>query len=699
MNILIAIVFYIIEILLIVLLVSKIKRYKSLSIKDTLAYPLLLVVTFLLLLFTRLIYVSTDFWDMSKASFNDAFDIIKLSLNKELVEILKVKDIPLLIAYYGTYAVSLTALSSLTIYLVYIAIKNLNRLLGVVFKNKNILLILGFNDEAKKMIKNFKGRKVKMIAVLDSGSLNKFVEEKTYLDRYKISYVEYPYKLKADYLNTITRLTRYKSKNYTLLTFFEEDKKNDEFSTKIIEYLNDNKRNKGNVKFVMCVNETQGKFINEKIYSGDKGKDISRGKLRTYNKYDLNSYLFMKEHNFAKYIRLVETEDMKFINDDGTLINADINAFFIGYGKINQKLLRDVIISNQFVEKNKTDEGYILSPYHIKVDAFDDNLKINDLSLYNGLLKYNKNEFKASDHLDLPEDYIDDIKIHKSVNIEDEKILNKIYDDIKSRAHKNNKKQINFFFISLKSDMYNTLIGKTFKKHLDAIDEAYNFYFVRKEITTSSDIEENNFKYIGKDKDLYSYENVLLNDVYEAAKIEHYKYLGKYDENIEEKWLELPQIKQISNIYSVLSLNFKNDLLGLNKNNYKERYNPNNLKPVSDEDIDRLIKPHDKFDTYDVLAVIEHQRWVAFELAQGLLPMKLSMFEKLNENTKEGEEGKKDDEKQNYHLCITSQKGLVEYYNLFKKHKFNGANVIAYDYSSMDNFINNYEVYKTSKDN
>lgn len=697
LGIIIGVISVLLELFLLWVLLNKIKRYRNLTIKDTIVYPLLVVLTLVVLTLSRLLYIEIDFFDAVKASFTDSLNIVKLTLNKELVGILTENSIPLLVAYYGTYVISFVALSSLAIYCLDIMVRNVFRLLKSVFKGKEVIIIFGYNSDAKKMMKNFKDDKVRMTCILDSGVINKYVEEKTYLDRLGIAYLETPYREKEDYVKAIHRVIKWKGKKYTVITFFEDDKKNDEFSTAIINYLNNPKLNKGNTRFIMNVDSIQEEFIQKKFHN-EEGVDILKGKLRTYNKYDLNSYLFNKEHTYSKHLNFLNTDEFKFINEDCTLGDVDIHVYFVGFGKVNQPLLRDALVNNQFVKKVKKSDGYVLEPYEIQVDVFDENKMVKAFGLSNGLFKYHRDGYDEKEYLPLPHDYYSNIKFHKEINIEETNFINTIYDDIKQRIYANKRKQVSFFYISLASDMYNTLIADNIRKHIASIKDSYSFFFVRKERLTKDDKQDDYYTYMGNDNMLFTPKNVLLDRIYFSAKQEHAFYLRKWQEaNIEEEWSKLPRVKQQSNLYAILGLYFKKDLLNCNQNDYQSKYNPNGLKPVSEDDIDRLVKPHKSFDPYDVLTFSEHERWNAFELSQGVLPMKKEMFLALNENTKEGEEAINKSSDWNYHLCITTQQGLVDYYNLFKEHKYGGANVIAYDSDLMDHFIAHEKVLSEDK--
>lgn len=696
MGFFIGILFLIIEVLILALLLSKVKRYKSLTIKDTIVYPLLFVATFALMSIARSLYMEKGFIELIKESFNDALGIIKLALNSEIVALLKANSGVMLVAYYGMFLISAAALSSLTIYLLVLTIKNSIRLSDAMFRGREIIFILGYNDDAKKAIKHFYDEDVKTIVVLNSGTIDKHVEEKAFINKHNIAFVEYPYKEREDYITMIKKATKSKRKNYTFITFFPNDKTNEEFSNEAIKYLLDvsKRQARENVRFVMSVDVIQDHYIQSKIYNGNR-LDITNGRLRTYNKYDLNAYVFNQKHTFAKYIHSVETEEEKYIHSDCTITGCDIHAYFIGFGQVNQTLLRDVLINNQFVEKCENENGkFTLKPKRIGVDVYDERKKINALDLSNGLFKYHKDSFHAENYLDLPEDYISHIEFHMDTNVEDINIINTIYDGIKERIKRNKTKQFNFFFISLQSDMYNSLMADLFKKNLDAISGSYNFYYVKKEIVGERDKEQNNLFYMFDNKEIFSHKNILMNNVYNSAKYENYVYSKGEKPNEKEvssRWMTLPRIKQKSNLYAVNGLYFKKDLLNADENDYIAKYNPNQVDPVGEEDIDRLVKPRKSFDPIDVLAYIEHERWNAFELANGVLPMKKSLFFKLNKG-RSGEEAINQTQDGNYHFCIASAKGLVEYYHLFKERGLKDPNVIAYDYDSMNNYLQHKKI-------
>ena len=687
MDILLAIIFYLVEISLFLLLITKIKRYKSLTIKDTIVYPLLLVSTFFLIIFSRIICDSVSFWENIKVSFADSLNIIKVSTNPDLVSLLSSNSKPLLVAYYGTFYISLCALTSLTIYLFFITLKNIFRIATCFFKNKNIVLLFGYNEDAKKLIKNFKQDNKKMIVVLDSANINKFVEEKAFLDKYKIGYRELPYKEKGDYLKTIAKATKWGKKKYTIITFFEQDKKNDEFSSVVIEFLQNPKYQQRNVSFIMNVNAIQDRFIKQKIEDPINHNDSTNGKLRTYNKYDLGSFLFCEMNPFPKYLRTLEKEkDEHFINEDCTIENVTINTFFIGFGKVNQSMFRDILITNQFVTREVTKDGkFKLKPYEINVDIFEKEKKLQAFELSTGLLKYKKANYNSKDFLPLPKDYISKTNFHYDYNVEAPEFINSLYDTIKERNKATKTKQVNFFFVSLDSDMFNCLIAQKLKKHLDTLENSYDFFFVR---SNARDIEKHkNIKCYCLDDEIYSYNNVVLNNEWESAKEEHLIYSGKTREEFDNNWRNLSLFKQTSNMYSVLGNFFRLSILQIDIENFEEKLSNIEKHIVTSENIDKLIVPSQEFSPFDVLAYSEHERWNAFELAYGVLPMKKSLFLELNAKEKGNKKIINQTKDENYHFNITSAEGLVEYFNICKSIGFNDENVIKYDYDCLKNIL------------
>lgn len=181
----------------------------------------------------------------------------------------------------------------------------------------------------------------------------------------------------------------------------------------------------------------------------------------------------------------------------------------------------------------------------------------------------------------------------------------------------------------------------------------------------------------------------------------------------EKEWLTtmLPIIRY-SNIYSVLSLRSKLNLLGFDykkKENIENQNNKNGIGNTlenafndSNANIEFLktyyqssdgskkknsdelytIKPVDQMSIRDIYATLEHLRWNAFMIAHGLVP---STIEDINKPNK----GK--DYSRRMHSNITTMKGLIDFRKIVAKNCSTSEkeeDTIKNDYDALDNATN-----------
>lgn len=545
-----------------------------------------------------------------------------------------------------------------------------------------------------------------------------------------------------------------------------------------------------NVRFkVYSLNRFKRDYVSGNLQES-KPKDSSHGLIRTYNKYEMISIDFVKQYSFAKFI------EGKNINDDCTLENCDINLYVLGYGKINQVLLRDTLICNSFAKRiyfdEKSKDKYSLDSKRINVKVFDKGKNIEDYNYSNGFTKYNKKDFSIYDHLELPDNYInypDDFEF--DCQISNYEFVKKIYKDVKDKCDKTNKMQYNFFMISVDSDAKNWDIANVLYDSLNNVfNNSKNIFFVRTksyEFINSNKkyfesrnmfsygiefadnfVKINYFKYFlksffnknkkqnnnllsssEKNSDLdnnrimkeksnekhtvFSYSNIIDDCLVYDAKEKHLEYETNHETKFDKEIVKLSytmldRFKQKSNIYSILGSYSKLNLIKKVSNNsiYK-------LDDLLDDKCDKNgnkiqhayneLVGYNKYSISQVMAFIEHERWNAFELGFGVLPMKISDVFDLNnklyndaKNKKPGSEKKQEFKNQNefkYHLCITTMKGLADLYDIFSNNKYiindgnkikelefancvgykyleefdiNDLNYLKYDYKIMDYF-------------
>ncbi len=416
--------------------------------------------------------------------------------------------------------------------------------------------------------------------------------------------------------------------------------------------------------------------------------DESRGSIRVFDKYNLISYQFMLNNGFARYFPSC------ILKDNATIEDVLINLYVIGFGKINQCLLKDILIQNQFV----TIKDNKLTPVRILVNIYDNNKRYENLNLATGLFKYNKSKFNSKNYFELPDDYHQNVIFNSEKFIGEDNFIGNIYDQIKERTKQENKdkKVLNYFLISFGSDFENAVFANKLQSHLSLLpDNYFNTFFVRSKeglylnkenicSTNASKFIKNNIVYFGNENKILTYDNVIADKIYLAAKIESCIYKKKYlnKETINYEWSTLSDIKQASNIYSIASIPTKMALLGfysLNDIKEEEYFNKYDAegKRFEYKFNDKLIAKQDEFKARDVLAYIEHERWNAFEFSQGVIPMKKSKTIELtlkqiqtNLQNKTGKPIKNfnnKNENELQHLCLTTSKGLVDYYYYVKE--------------------------------
>lgn len=480
--------------------------------------------------------------------------------------------------------------------------------------------------------------------------------------------------------------------------------------------------------------------------------DYSFGMIKTFNKYDVISLDFLKKHSFARYIKADN------INDDCTLNNCDINLYVLGLGKVNESILRDVIINNQFAERSSQENTYNILPKRINVNVYDENKKLESIDLSSGFLKYKKSNYNEANYFELPDELLTLDDIHNYKSVEEANFLNDIYENIKDNANKGldispDRKQYNFFIISLNTDSVNWNIANIIQENISNINGCYNIFFVRtKEYQEAYfDIEYFSDKnmypfgfeysniggYLFYNKKLIKYENAIKKDIalsygnvvknqeYAAAKNAHYMYnkhtwaygietnkkktnnkeveIKFYEDKMNYDWSLLSRFKQKSNLYAALGVYSKLSLLKINNlNEFSKIYKESD--PIYK--LDNIISKKNH-SIAEVMAFLEHERWNAFEMGFGVLPMKISQVVQLTNNNyhkfmNEPHRYRDDlikDIGTTYHACITTQKGLNDYYNYFSSKNFkhgidysfdnnkgykDNADVIRYDYDIMD---------------
>lgn len=491
--------------------------------------------------------------------------------------------------------------------------------------------------------------------------------------------------------------------------------------TKVIEIFSalDN----GN-RIYLEANQPEMKILREKFLT--KADKISNICLTGFSKYELMARRFVVDYPVTKYI------PRSFFNDNFTLKNGKrINIVFIGFGKVNYQLFRLCAMQFQFAQQI---DGKLASKpvnYHI----YDN----RDTSLHNEFFSRILYEFDEEfKDCDFPKpEKICELKIHPlDINSVDAK------KDFKSLVTQDS---FTYFIVSLDSDLEDASYAQTVRRLFDGNDN-YRI-FVRAKNENGEKLNEINdcITYFGEEKNLYSHENIVNDDLTELAQRinllynnisnppewlrelksnkdltaeEQEKILNekladpRNREFMRESWTALPYIEQASNLYHALNLPYKLNLMGfdmvkksgendngISEAEFNERY-INSGRETGYGDYSFFFKN----ESGNVLAYIEHLRWNALYILYDYKQMKkdcITVAEKQDENGNVSRMMPHKNIRQKQHACLTTYYGLSEliaykYEKLYRGEILNEADckdnarlqelskIYAYDYMDLD---------------
>ena len=669
-------------------LIYMLAKFKKLTLKTTAVYPILVLIAVLIIFVGELKFGAYEYvYQAAIFAFSNALSLVTMSIDEGLLELFRA-DTLYLIAYVGVYILSFLSLMSIGISLVVTFFKNLFlfNLTG-----KQTTYVVNLTEETKAFLSGLdKKQKRHTIVLLPGRPDYSYVDEKLFCSRRNVKYQIVSLEGRAfDRTMRLCTLFR-KMHKYAFVVSAAKDDELYRLTVKIVKYVKEKQLYDFSVRFVILSSYQQNYFLRDLIQGNPSGIEVvnakgkrvllldeSRGVITCLDKYETIAYDFITKHNFAKYF------PPQYQNPDGTIQDVEMNLYLLGFGKVNRYLLRDILIVNQFVT---VDGNHKLQPKQMRVHVYDTQKESEvDLSLLaNGIYKYRKADFRAQEYFDLPEDYYSQLTMHF-----EERVSNlDFFNDIRADLEKSQKPTVNYFLVSLGSDLQNVFVAKSLSKYLGDMEGTHNnTIFVRaKKKSDLPFFQKENVIPFGADQEVLSYETVVRDAALNKAKIQSLKYQGVpvTEENLSTEWATLSPLKRMSNVYAVASIPFKLACLGISgdlpREEYLQKYNPkgNGLRPIG-----FLAEPHDSFEPRDVLAFMEHCRWNAYEMSQGVLPKK-----------KEGLEtgvffSKSDDELR--HMNLASQAGLTEFYDYVTRlnEKYGTdytADVVQYDYQLMDNY-------------
>lgn len=456
------------------------------------------------------------------------------------------------------------------------------------------------------------------------------------------------------------------------------------------------------------------------------------GCVHYINKYKLVAMDFVGKYPLTQFMSDEQ------IDYDNAVIKKDvcINVAMIGFGKTNQQIFLTSVANNQFLSFEDTPSGSKLKTKLVNYFIYDKKDSKNDKNLNHNYFRFDQ-EISSEEYLPLPEKVANESFF--TLDINDKDFYVSLMKNLKSDA-KHNK--YNYLIIAFGTDMQNLDFAEKICEKLKEweIDEyTHIFVKVRNDALKHSYVEAEHPKYVifGNEKEVVYNVSQIVDEKTEAmAKDRHICYsmadkqkaftdakrivedaqkAGCSQEEISalkekyksqlvcdpqgwmksaiKRWYDFHQTQRESNIYAVLSLRMKLQLMGFDYESgdedgvealYLDKYQ--NGDEIEYEDTGVVMGRKIEKYTLDFkhgtlrerMTIQEHQRWNAYMITCGFVPETL-------ENIKKGKFKDFDTRK---HSNLTTFDGLIEWRKI--KAEVSGdseedCDVVKYDYQLMDN--------------
>ena len=571
-------------------------------------------------------------------------------------------------------------------------------------KKDELVVFFGYNENTLKIIKTMNLKKYGCV-IIDSFK-NNFDE----LLKHNIPFINSNITEKENIdLNLKNIYEKYQYEKCYVIVNTGDDKYNLIISKQLCNVLLTDEENKikGYV-FGTCHNESA--FI--------KYVETSLGKIKYINKQKLVAFDFIEKYPLTKFMTS-EHIDYK----TGTLKDIDVNVFLLGYGNTNKQVLLASVANNQFLTlKNGKPEPKLVN-YYVYNSQDSEGKNMNH---YYYRLQNDENYFegRANEFLSDPKD-TKPAEIHPRNNIN---IENKdFYMTFKKDICQTKKTDINYVIISVSQETENIDLAEKIISKINEWDVDENTYvFVR---AIDSSIEEKNedenknniddqiedkeyfingvkvscktsknnskkkkYYFFGEeDKIVYNFENILSeklesiarkrDSIYRIERIASERYnvdnkqsivipyeeqIGMSEAIIKSWYHDCTQIQRDSNLYAVLSLRSKLQLLGFDviKNNEEELLDKTKYREVDFEEFyeyyfkDSNVEEEysftftDEFDNKIVkkiyktslefppcirtyMGMQEHLRWNAYTISMGVIPSTIKEIIETPDNGKD----------------------------------------------------------------
>ena len=400
--------------------------------------------------------------------------------------------------------------------------------------------------------------------------------------------------------------------------------------------------------------------------------------IDTFSTNELLARIFIEANPITKYL------PKEYIKEAAIKQGTEISVFVLGFGKLGRELYRQSILNNQLVTFDG--EYKVLQINYYLCDTNIDTTEWNINGLTEAL-----DELNISNYFTLPE------LPFKAKVIDRSPTSREILTAIKKQVKKDNSYTL--IIIDTNEDCLNIEVGAKLKT---ALFGAKNYHiFVRSEVAYTKD--EELVTYFGNSEAVFNHDIIVndslstmakkLNEVYtiqyacteEKNRTDFTQYIR---EKAKKEWQNLDYFTIYSNIYSVMNLRTKLNLLGLD---YVKDGNSKNTSLITEHRGHKVEYIYSDYFTPSVrnaLIAQEHARWNAYHLLCEYLPLE------KNNITVKSDDGKKvrfnvKNSAAKKHACLTTYNGLNELSSYLAHKANNGGTAADYDYYIYDEMLIN----------
>lgn len=438
----------------------------------------------------------------------------------------------------------------------------------------------------------------------------------------------------------------------------------------------------------------------------------SAGLIRFVNRHTQIAMDFVDKYPMTKFM----TD--KQIDTSSATVKSDVNLnmFMIGFGNLNEELFLTSVSNNQFLTEK---DGKLVPKsvnYHIFDRSYPEGKITKDMtSVHSGRLHYSYKRYEQflKEHASDKKNYLEFVPAPAVTHIHPYEFT---HPDFFGRLHEllTDKNAYSYIVVSFGSDMQNIELAEKLHQKLvewDVPSVVKLFVKVRDSALATeicNDLNNEDILLFGTDKDCVFNASTILNEKIELmAKRRHLLYAAEYakksgelpsaeelEESARKQWYGSKQFQRESNVYACLSLRMKLHLLGYDyaetgedvSKEFEAKYEKGDKRrSLGMEVFNKQMWSYDnaeqgKASVRWTLAVLEHQRWCANMICNGVIPADKQTIKACGGKVLE----------KRLHGNITTMDGLKEYRRIMAEAKNKTeeeTDVIRYDYQLMDDAV------------